>query len=176
MVKMKTKSRSKLFLSIGLIGFFCLLNSCWLYKFTGTSIPLSASTVSIAYIENKAQLVNPALSNLLTEKLKEKYRKMTRLKLVDEDGDFSFEGEITGYESTTMGYTAEEVGALNRLTITVKIYFKNEADKTKDFEKSFSKYRDYPSEKSLDQVEAGLVEEIVEEIVEDIFNATAADW
>ena len=176
MVNINIKQSLRLFLSLGLIGFFCLLNSCWFYKFSGTSIPLSARTVSIAYIENKAQLVNPALSNLLTEKLKEKYRKMTRLALVDEDGDFSFEGEITGYESSTMGYTAEEVGALNRLTITVKIYFKNEADKTKDFEKTFTKYRDYPSEKSLDQVEAGLVSEIVDELVEDIFNATAADW
>lgn len=151
----------------------CMSYSCWYYKFSGTSIPSSVRTVSIALFENRAQLVNPALANLLTEKLKEKYRKMTRLEFVDEEGDFDFEGEITQYESSTTGYTADEVGALNRLTIAVKIYFKSAA---KNLDQSFSKYRDFPSEKSLDEVESGLVEEIVEELIEDIFNATAADW
>jgi len=170
---MNTQKGLKLFIWMGIIGISCSLNSCWYYKFSGTSIPPSVRTVSIAYIENKAQLVNPALSNLLTEKLKDKYRKMTRLEFVDDEGDFRFEGEITGYENTTMGYTAEEVGALNRLTVTVKIYFKSAE---KSFDKSYAKYRDYSSEKSLDSVEAGLVEEIVDELVEDIFNDTAADW
>ena len=157
----------------GLIGISSIVNGCWYYKFSGTSIPASVRTVSIALFDNKAQLVNPALANLLTEKLKEKYRKMTRLEFVDEDGDFSFEGEITQYDSSTMGYTADEVGALNRLSITVKIYFKSAA---KSFDQSYTKYRDYPSESSLDSVESQLVEEIVEELIEDIFNATAADW
>ena len=167
------KSGRKVALLIGVLGVVCLWHSCWYYKFSGTSIPSSVQTVSIAYFDNKAQLVNPALSNLLTEKLKDKYRKMTRLEFVDEEGDFSFEGEITGYENTTMGYTADEVGALNRLTITVKIYFKSVA---KSFDQSYSKYRDYPSEKSLDEVESQLVDEITEDLIEDIFNATAADW
>ena len=160
---------------VGIFTIFCLLNSCWYYKFQGTSIPPSVHSVSIAYIENKALLVNPALSNMLTEKLKDKYRKMTRLEFVDEEGDFGFEGEITNYENTTMGYTSDEVGALNRLTITVKIYFKS-IEQNKSFERSFSKYADYSSEKSLDEVEAGLVDQITDELIEDIFNATAADW
>jgi len=168
------RSRRPLFI-IGLIGFFITLHGCWFYSFKGATIPTSVQTISIALFENKAQLVNPSLSNLLTEKLKEKFRKMTRLSFVDEEGDFDFEGEITQYESSTMGYTADEVGALNRLTVAVKIYFKT-IEQGKGFERSFSKYRDYPSEKSLDEVESGLVDEIVEDLIEDIFNATAADW
>ena len=167
------KNGLKFALPAGVIAVMCMLNGCWWYKFSGTSIPPSVRTVSIAYIDNKAMLVYPALSNLITEKLKEKYIKMTRLTLVDEEGDFSFEGDITGYENTTMGFTADEVGALNRLTITVKINFKSEE---KSWEKSFSKFEDYSSEKSLSEVEAGLVDRIVEELVEEIFNATAADW
>ena len=176
MLKNILKSSRRLVVLTGIIGIICLLNSCWFYSFKGVSIPDSVRTVSIALFENKALLVNPALSNLLTEKLKEKYRKMTRLEFVDEDGDFSFEGEITQYESATMGYTADEVGALNRLTVTVKIYFINKADESKSFEKTFSKYADFSSDKSLDEKESELVELIVEELIEDIFNATAADW
>jgi len=167
------KNIHKFIFPAGLLTVLCLLNSCWWYSFSGTSIPASARTVSIAYIENKAMLVYPTLSNLITEKLKEKYIKMTRLELIDEEGDFCFEGEITGYENTTMGFTADEVGALNRLTITVKINFKSAEN---SFERSFSKFEDYPSERSLSEMEAGMVERIVEELVEEIFNATAADW
>ena len=176
MFKIILKSSRRLVVLTGIIGITYLLNSCWFYSFKGVSIPDSVRTVSIALFENKAQLVNPALSNLLTEKLKEKYRKMTRLEFVDEEGDFSFEGEITQYESGTMGFTADEVGALNRLTVTVKVFFANKGNESKNFEKTFSKFRDFPSDKSLDEVESGLVEEIVEELIEDIFNATAADW
>lgn len=172
-IQPKTKNKRKLVLFVLLIGFSSFVNGCWLYSFKGTSIPSSVHTVSIPLFDNKAQLVNPALANLLTERLREKYRKMTRLEFVDEEGDFDFAGEITQYESSTMGYTADEVGALNRLSVTVKIYFKSA---TKSFDQSFTKYRDYPSDQSLDAVESRLVEEIVEEIIEDIFNATAADW
>ena len=165
----------KVYLSLCALGILCLLSGCWFYKFSGTSIPPNVRTISIAYIENKAQLVNPALSNLLTEKLKDKFRKMTRLEFVDEEGDFGFEGEITQYDNTTMGFTADEVGALNRLTIAVKIYFKS-IEEGKSFEKSFSKYADYSSEKSFDSEESTLVDLITDDLVEDIFNATAADW
>lgn len=157
----------------GIIATSCILNSCWLYKFRGSTIPVSVRTVSVAYIENKAQLVYPPLSNLITEKLKDKFIKMTRLTLVDEEGDFCFEGEISSYQNSTMGFTADEVGALNRLTITVKINF---TSTEKSFEKTFSKFADYPSERSLDTEEARLVDQIVEELIEEIFNSTANDW
>ena len=170
--KKKKRSKRDVFFVL-LLGISFFVNGCWFYSFQGSTIPPSVQTVSIALFENKAQLVNPSLSNLLTEKLKEKFRKMTRLEFVEEDGDFDFEGEITQYDSATMGYTADEVGALNRLTITVKIYFRST---DKHFDQSFTKYADYPSDKSLDEMEAQLVAEIIEELIEDIFNATAADW
>ena len=170
----KLKYSSKPALLTGMIATLCVLTGCWFYSFQGSTIPASVRTVSIAYIENKAQLVYPALSNLITEKLKDKFVKMTRLTLVDEEGDFSFEGEITNYQNTTMGFTAEEVGALNRLTITVKIIFTS-PEKGKSFEKTFSKFADYPSERSLDTEEAKLVDQIVEDLIEEIFNATAND-
>ena len=58
----------------------------------------------------------------------------------------------------------------------VKITFTNRKYPEDDFEKSFSAYADYPSEQSLDQVEAELCEQIVEQLCEDILNATVANW
>ena len=153
-----------------------IVSSCWIYSFSGTSIQPDVKTVTINYFEYKALRVNPSLSNDLTEGLKDKFRKMTRLTQVDEDGDMEITGEVSGYDVRAQAVTAQEVAAQNRLTVSVKISFMNRKYPEEDFEKSFSAYADYDSNNSLDAVEATLCEEIVEKLCEDILNATVANW
>lgn len=52
--------------------------SCGIYSFSGTSIAPDVTSISVARIENRAMRVNPSLSNILTEGLKEKYRKLNK--------------------------------------------------------------------------------------------------
>jgi hypothetical protein len=157
---------------------FCLtlLSSCGIYSFSGTSIASDVSTITIYSFENRAMRVNPALSNTLTENLKEKFRRLTKLKLLNEDGDLIIDGQITGYETASIAVTAQEVAAQNRLTITIKITFTNVKYPKENFDRSFVAFEDYPSTSSLDAVEARLVESIVEKLTEEIFNATVANW
>ena len=153
-----------------------LFGGCGIYSFSGTSIQPDIKTVTINYFEYKALRVNPSLSNDLTEALKEKFRKMTRLEQVEEEGDIEIEGSVTGYDVRATAVTANEVAAQNRLTVSVKITFTNRKYPEDDFEKSFSAFGDYDSTLSLDAVEAQLCEEIVEQLCEDILNATVANW
>lgn len=153
-----------------------LVTACGIYSFSGTSIQADVKTVTINYFEYKALRVNPSLSNDITESLKDKFRKMTRLEQVELDGDLEIAGEVTGYDIRATAVTAEEVAAQNRLTVSVKIVFTNRKYPEEDFEKSFSAYADYPSERSLDEVEAELCEQIVDQLTEDILNATVANW
>ncbi len=154
-----------------------LVHSCGIYSFSGTSIQPDVKTVTINYFEYKALRVNPSLSNDLTEALKDKFRKMTRLEQVEMDGDIEVTGTVTGYDVRAMAVTAEEVASQNRLTVTIKISFTNRKHPEDDFpDKSFSAYSDYDSTQSLDAVEATLCEEIIEKLCEDIFNATVANW
>ncbi|MCQ2148151.1 MAG: LPS assembly lipoprotein LptE [Bacteroidales bacterium] len=153
-----------------------LFHSCGIYSFSGTSIQPDVKTVTINYFEYKALKVNPTLSNDLTEALKDKYKKLTRLEQVDIDGDMEISGEVTGYDVKATAVTAQEVAAQNRLTVTVKISFSNRLYPEDDFDKNFSAYADYDSTNSLDAVESSLCEEIVEKIIEDIFNSTVANW
>ena len=153
-----------------------IVSSCWIYSFSGSSIQPDVKPVTINYFEYKALRVNPSLSNDLTEGLKDKFRKMTRLTQVDEDGDLEITGEVSGYDVRAQAVTAQEVAAQNRLTVSVKISFMNRKYPEEDFEKSFSAYADYDSNNSLDAVEATLCEEIVEKLCEDILNATVANW
>ena len=157
-----------------------ILRSCGVYSFTGTSIQPDVKTVTIPYVEYKALRVNPSLSNVSRNAsgilLEDKFRKLTKLEQVDEEGDLEIRGEIIGYDVKAMGITANEVAAQNRLTINVKIYFTNRKYPEEDFEKSFSSYADFDSALTLDAVEAEKCDEIIEKLVEDIFNATVANW
>lgn len=153
-----------------------LVSACGIYSFSGTSIQPDIKTITIDYFEYKALRVNPTLSQQMTEEMKDKFRKMTRLEQVEMDGDLEIAGEVTGYEVRAMAVTASEVAAQNRLTVTIKIVFTNRKYPKESFEKSFAQYADYDSAQSLDAVEGTLCEEIVEKLCEDIFNATVANW
>ena len=161
-----------------LIAVSFLLGGCSIvkYSFSGTSIQPDVKTVTINYFEYKALKVNPTLSNDLTEAMKEKFRKLTKLEQVDMDGDLELSGTVTGYEVRAAAVTANEVAAMNRLTVNVSLKFTNRKYPEEDFEKSFSAYSDYDSTNSLDAVEASLCEEIVEKLTEDMFNASVAQW
>jgi len=149
------------------------------YTMTGASISPNTKTISVAYFPNRAPLVNPTLSQELTEGLKDKFISQTSLNMVNGDGDLSFEGEITGYDTKPIAITGNDQtdkASLNRLTITVKVKFANEQDPKNNFETQFSAYEDYDSSQGLDEVEGKLVPLILEKLIEDIFNKSVVNW
>lgn len=153
-----------------------LVVSCGIYSFTGTSIQPDVKTITIPFVEYRALRVNPSLAGDLTDALQEKFRKLTRLEQVDQDGDLELVVEVTGYDVKATAITADEMAAQNRLTVSVKITFTNRKYPEDDVSQSFSAYEDYDSTQPLDAVETGLCETIIEKLVEDIFNATVAQW
>ncbi|MBP5719938.1 MAG: LptE family protein [Bacteroidales bacterium] len=152
------------------------LGACGIYSFSGTSIQPDVNSITINLFEYRAMRVNPALSNDLTEAIRNQFRRMTRLEQVEMDGDMELSGEITGYDVTAAAVTADEVAARNKLTVTVKVTFTDKKHPEEDFDKSFSSYAEYDSSSTLDAVESSLCAEIIEKLVEDIFNAAVAQW
>ena len=65
------------------------LSACGIYSFTGTSIQNDVNTVTINYFQYRAEKVNPSLSNDLTEALRTRFRRSTRLEQVEQDGDLA---------------------------------------------------------------------------------------
>ena len=168
---------SNIFMTFALAVTAFLVQSCGIYSFTGTSIQPDVKSITINYFEYKALKVNPTLSNSITEALKDKFTKMTKLEQVDMDGDLEIIGEVTGYDVKATAITANEQAAQNRLTVNVKIAFIDRKYPENSFEnKSFSAYADFDAMQQLDAVESTLCEEIIEKLCEDIFNATVANW
>ena len=154
-----------------------MLGACGIYSFSGTSIQNDVETINIDYFEYRAEKVNPSLSNDLTEALRTRFRRMTRLEQVEQDGDLEITGEITGYDVRPASVSADEIATQNRLTVSVRVSFTNRKYPEDNFEnKTFSAYADYDSTNSLDAVESSLCAEIIEKLIEDIFNASVAQW
>lgn len=146
------------------------------YKFNMASIPAEAKTISITYFPNQASLVNPDLSQLFTEGLREVFERQVKLDMVEKNGDLSFEGEITDYKLTAISKQADATSAMTRLTITVNVRFSNRYDAEQDFEKTFSQYVEFDDEVDYASEESSLVEEINELLFDQIFNASVANW
>ncbi|MBK9291456.1 MAG: LptE family protein [Bacteroidetes bacterium] len=152
------------------------LSSCGIYSFTGASIPPEAKTFSVEQFANNALLVEPLLSNILTNALRDRFSSQTTLRQVATNGDLAFEGEIVDYNVSPAAIQSDQTAALNRLTITVNVRFYNKFEESKNFESRFSHYLDYPSDQDLNVVKDRLIAEITEVLVDNIFNKAVVDW
>ena len=143
---------------------------------SGASIPENLNTFSVQYFDNRAPLINPVLSQNFTEGLKDRISNESRLNLVNGTGDVDFSGEITGYSVRPMAIQSDAVSAETRLSMTIKVRYKNYKDPKLNWESSFSAFRDFPSDQNINAVETDLTNEMIEELTENIFNKTFADW
>ncbi|MEC8739185.1 MAG: LptE family protein [Bacteroidota bacterium] len=159
---------------IGAICFFWC--SCGIYSFQGISIPPDVQSVSVQYIENNADLVNPILSQIITERLKDKFIQETNLNLVSEKGDFAFSGVITEY--TVAPVTAEQDAqtTLNSLTIAVQLKMTCEKHEELSFDKKFSNFQNFEASANFSAEEERLVDAILENLINEIFNKAAINW
>lgn len=184
------RSFVKTIMMLALLAACSTFSSCFIfglkggYSFTGASIPANAKTFSVAYIPNNTADF-PTLSNALTEGLRDRFTRQTRLSQVPENGDLAFEGEITIVkdEPSAIGAGAGvggmDAGATsNRVTVTVQILFTNVLQPELSFEnrQTFSAYVDYPTTAIRSTLESGMVDELVTALVDNIFNASVAQW
>ncbi len=143
---------------------------------SGASIDENLKTFSVQYFNNRAAIINPLLSQKMTEMLKDRIMSESRLTLVGGIGDVDFSGEITGYTIRPMAIREDAVSAQTRLTIKIKVRYQNRKDPQKNWESTFSAYQDFASESNITEVEEELTTLIIDQLTENIFNKTFSDW
>ena len=156
-----------------------LLAGCGIYSFTGGSISAGMKTVSVLVFENTAPLVNPNLSQQFTEALKDRIRTQTSLSFVRVDGDANFQGRITDYNLQPVAIQANEqvTAGLTRLSISVNVKYSNKLEADKNFEQTFTRYKDFSTQGSpFSSQEPALVKDINQQLTEDIYNRAFANW
>jgi len=168
-----------LLLQITFISAAFLFQGCFTMKYDlkgGAQIDPKIKTLSVQYIANRAQLVNPSLSQSLTDKLRTYMESNTNVKVVNSIGDVDFSGEITDYSLRTAAIGANEWDAQTRFTITIRIKYSNSVNPDDNFDTSFSQYRDFSSNVDFKSVESTYTEEIINELIEQIFNKAFVNW
>lgn len=162
-----------------IIALLCLLlSSCSIsYKFNGANINYQTThSISVADFPNNAAMVNPNLSNLLSEGIRDLYQRQTRLQVLRKGGDLELEGEITGYDITQGAIGADSYATESKLTVTVMVHFSNNINPEESFDKSFSASQTFDSSRLLTEVQDELCTIIIKEIAESIYNETVAKW
>lgn len=147
------------------------------YTFSGASIDYTkVRSISIYDFPNQAPSVYPPLAQSFTEGLKDKYIRQTRLQIVPDNGDLHLEGEITGYDLVQMAVKDDMYASETKLTITVRVRYRNRVSPEEDFEQNFSANRPFSNDRMLQDVQDELCAAIIEELTDQIYNATVANW
>lgn len=160
-------------LFLGLLLMACSIS----YKFTGASIDYNLTkTLQVSHFVNQAPLVYPPLESQFNEALKDMFTRNTRLQFVEQNGDMEIEGEIVGYELTPLAVAEDQFASETRLTMNVRMRFRNNKVPGQDKEETISANRTFSSNINLTDVQDQLIKELTDEIVDQIFNSTMANW
>ncbi|HHW80956.1 MAG TPA: LptE family protein [Bacteroidales bacterium] len=164
--------------TIFIVTLVLLVSSCTMsYKFNGASIDYDLTkTMMISDFPNQAPLVYPPLEQRFNEELKDLFTRSTRLQFVNQNGDMEMEGEIVGYELTPLAVQEDSFASETRLTLTVRMRFRNNKAQGQDKEETIKAYRNFPADKMIDEVQDQLIAELVKEITDQIFNTTMSNW
>ena len=155
-----------------------LLSGCSIsYKFNGANINYQTThSISVADFPNNAPMVNPLLSNMLTEGIRDLYQRQTRLQVLRKGGDLELEGEIVGYDITQGAISTDSYASESKLTIRVTVHFTNNIHPEESFDKTYTAYQTFDASRLLTDVQDELCTIMVSEIAENIYNDTVAKW
>lgn len=170
---------NRLFQGLITMSILLVLSGCSIkYSASGASVDQEAKTVNVRFIENRAPINNPTLSQKITEKLRQKIQAQTKLTQVNEENaDYDFKGAVTGYSFSNAAVTNVDQAATSRLTVTINITFAKRVGDKKGYTQSFSRSSDFPASQLPSAVENNLLDNtIIPQIVDDIFNRAYANW
>lgn len=155
-----------------------LITSCSIsYKFNGANINYQTThSISVADFPNNAPMVNPQLSNALSEGIRDLYQRQTRLQILRKGGDLELEGEIVGYDIAQGAIGADSYASESKLTIRVNVHFTNNIYPEDSFDKTYSASQTFDASRLLTDVQDELCAIIIQEIAENIYNDTVAKW
>ncbi|WOI21883.1 LptE family protein [Nonlabens ulvanivorans] len=147
------------------------------YSLSGVSIPDNIKTYQVDFFQNQAAYVEPGIERTFTLELQDLILNQSSLDLVNKNGDYVYQGEITRFYIAPMTATASNTASQNRVTIEVNLRFTNTKDDEASFEKKYSFFYDYAATTQLQGAALDTALEIIfDQITQDIFADTLAQW
>jgi hypothetical protein len=149
---------------------------CSAYSFTGSSVPAHLKTISIPVAQDKSPAAIPGLRELLTDNLIQKFINDNSLQVSGiTSADASLNCVITSVTDVPAIVSAGEQISARKLTITVRVLYKDTVMKKTVFEKDFSGFGEYvPAQTTNEREDAIAI--AVNYISEDILLAVVSGW
>ena len=160
-----------------LFGTALLLNfNCCSYSFTGASVPQHLKTIAIPIAEDKSPAAIPGIRELLTDELIQKFIDDNSLQVTEgSTADAILECIITNVTDAPSIVSAGEQITSRRLTVTVKVVYKDLVKKTNIFDQNFTNYGDYVPGTGINDRQPA-IETALDKISEDILLAVVSGW
>ena len=164
--------RIKVFIAIAALA---LVSCKGGYSFTGGNVG-DAKSIYVGFFDNNAQIVNPEMSQVVTEAIKDIFVQQTSLELNDGPSDMEVSGSIVEYSLKPQAARGPSEVAQMRFTISLQVDFMNRLVPDNDYSQRFSRSRDYGADLNFSDIETELSAEIITELTEDILNKAIANW
>lgn len=147
------------------------------YGFNGASIDYDIiKTIQIHDFQNQALEVYAPLAQRFNEEMRDVFTRNTKLIFTSSNPDVEFEGEIIRWDFAPQAVKDDGYASETRLTMGVRVRYRNNKEPEKDREETFTAYRDFDANRMADEAQEELIPQLNKEIVDQIFNATMSDW
>jgi len=162
-----------------LSGITALVSSCS-YSFTGASVPPHLKSVAIPLFDDRSSSAEPNLREDFTNELIQKFIDDNTLQKREKvNSDALIEGTILSLADspTSVGNVqGTEAVTVRRITINVKVIYKDFVKRETIFEKNFSNYGDYNNEGDITAARQIAIQKAIDKITEDILLAVVSNW
>ncbi len=150
--------------------------SCCGYSFTGASVPAHLKTIAIPIADDRSGSGEPGLRESLTQKLIQKFIDDNTLQVADRSNANSIlECTIVSLNDAPAVVSAGENIASRRITIGVKVLYRDLVERKTIFDKTFTNYSDYPTSTPV-QGRIGAINAALDKISDDILLDTVSGW
>ncbi len=154
---------------------FALVSGC-AYSFRGGSVPAGLKTVAIPLVQDQSGYGDPALRDMLTQKLTDAFTSDNTLQITSQNtADSKLQTVITKVKDEPSAVSGGEFVTTRKITVTVHVTFEDLKQRKKLWEKDFTNWGEYPSGSGPTERNQGITD-AVQKITEDILNETVAGW
>lgn len=150
--------------------------SCCAYSFTGASVPAHLKTIAIPIADDRSGSGQPGLSQQLTQDLIQKFIDDNSLQVADRSNANSIlECTIVSLNDAPAVVSAGENISSRRITIGVKVLYRDLVERKTIFDKTFTNYSDYLTSTPV-QGRIDAINSAIDKISDDILLDTVSGW
>jgi len=147
------------------------------YSFTGASVPEHLKSISVPISVDRSGSGEPALGETLTNELIIKFEEDNTLQVSDKvNADAILECTILTLSDAPAIVSSGEDVASRRITLRVKVVYRDFVTRETVFDRNFSNFGDYPNQGDLQTVRRDAIDVAVDKITEDILLAVVSNW